>query len=374
MPLTSSVRALPRRVDRYILALLATIGLAALLPAKGASADAVAGATTGAIGLLFFLYGARLSPQAAFSGLRHWRLHLPILCFTFVVFPVLGLAFTALPSSVLAADLAAGLLFLCVLPSTVQSAVAFTSLARGNVAAAICSSSFSSLLGVFLTPLLAALLLHGVSSGGVRFSADQVLGIVMLLLVPFVLGQVLRRWIADWVTRHRRITVVCDRGSILLVVYSAFSQGVEAGIWGRLSPARLAVLLALCALLLGLVLALTAVATKRLRVDHEDRATVVFCASTKSLASGLPIAGVLFAGKDVGLAVLPLMLYHTLQLMVCAAIARRWSVPAVTGDQQPAASPAPSANRVSSPRPPPPRAGRPGRLPPPASSASPSAG
>ncbi|MFD7715567.1 bile acid:sodium symporter family protein [Streptomyces sp. NPDC059814] len=343
MSLTSPARALARRVDRYVLALLATIGLAALLPARGASADAVGGATTVAIGLLFFVYGARLSPQAAFSGLRHWRLHLPILCFTFVVFPVLGLAVTTLPASVLSADLAAGLLFLCVLPSTVQSAVAFTSLARGNVAAAICSSSFSSLLGVFLTPLLAAALLHGVSSGGVRFSTDQMLNIVVLLLVPFALGQAARPWIADWVTRHRRITVVCDRGSILLVVYSAFSQGAAAGIWGRLSPARFGVLLALCALLLALVLALTVLAAKRLGVGHEDRATVVFCASTKSLASGLPIAGVLFAGKDVGLAVLPLMLYHTLQLMVCAGIARRWSGPAVAGDQQPATSPAPAA-------------------------------
>ncbi|MEU9092066.1 bile acid:sodium symporter family protein [Streptomyces sp. NPDC048428] len=343
MSLTSSVRAVSRRVDRYVLALLATIGLAALLPARGASADAVGGATTVAIGLLFFVYGARLSPQAAFTGMRHWRLHLPILCFTFVVFPVLGLAFTALPASVLSSDLAAGLLFLCVLPSTVQSAVAFTSLARGNVAAAICSSSFSSLLGVFLTPLLAAALLRGASSGGVRFSTDQMLSIVVLLIVPFALGQAARPWIADWVTRHRRITLVCDRGSILLVVYSAFGQGVEAGIWGRLSPARLGVLLVLCALLLALVLALTALVTRRLGVGHEDRATVVFCASTKSLASGLPIAGVLFAGKDVGLAVLPLMLYHTLQLMVCAGIARRWSGPAVTDRQRPAVSPAPAS-------------------------------
>lgn len=126
MSLTSPTRALSRRVDWCILALLATIGLAALLPARGTSADAVGGATTVAIGLLFFVYGARLSPRAAFSGLRHWRLHLPILCFTFVVFPALGLVVTTLPASVLSADLAAGLLFLCVLPSTVQSAVAFT--------------------------------------------------------------------------------------------------------------------------------------------------------------------------------------------------------------------------------------------------------
>ncbi|KOG61344.1 bile acid:sodium symporter family protein [Streptomyces varsoviensis] len=329
-----------RRVDWYIVSLLATIGVATLLPARGTSAVALGVATKVAIGLLFFVYGARLSPQAAFSGLRHWRLHLSILSFTFVLFPVLGLVLTTLPPYLLGAELATGLLFLCVLPSTVQSAVAFTSLARGNVAATVCSSSFSSLLGVFLTPLLAAVLIQGELGGGVRFSADQMLSIVVQLLVPFGLGQAVRPWIAGWITRHRRITMVCDRGSILLVVYSAFGQGVDAGIWGRLSPVRLGVLLALCALLLALVLMLSSWAAGRLEAGHEDRVTIVFCSSTKSLASGLPIASVLFAGKDVGLAVLPLMLYHTLQLMVCAVIARRWSEQPAADDRAAASSPA----------------------------------
>lgn len=342
MPMNMPWRGLLRRVDRYILALLGTIGLAAWLPAEGRPADVLGATTTVAVGLLFFVYGARLSPQAAFSGLRHWRLHLPILCVTFILFPALGMVFTSLPPSALGAELVTGLLFLCVLPSTVQSAVAFTSLARGNVAAAICSSSFSSLLGVFLTPLLAAFLLHGGVGGGVRFSTDQILSIVVLLLVPFGLGQAARPFIADWVARHRRITTVCDRGSILLVVYSAFSQGVNAGIWGRLSPARLGTLLVLCALLLTLVLTMTTWAAKRLGAAQEDRVTIVFCGSTKSLASGLPIASVLFAGKDVGLAVLPLMLYHTLQLMVCAAVARRWSGRPVGEDQRPVSSPEPA--------------------------------
>ncbi len=347
MPVTLLRHRYLRRLDWYIVSLLSTIGLATLLPARGTGADALGVATKVAIGLLFFVYGARLSPQAAFSGLRHWRLHLSILCFTFVLFPVLGLAFTALPSSVLGAELATGLLFLCVLPSTVQSAVAFTSLARGNVAATVCSSSFSSLLGVFLTPLLAAVLIQGEMGGGVRFSADQMLSIVVQLLVPFGVGQAVRPWIAGWITRHRRITTVCDRGSILLVVYSAFGQGVDAGIWGRLSPARLGVLLALCALLLALVLTLSTWAAKRLDTGHEDRVTIVFCSSTKSLASGLPIASVLFAGKDVGLAVLPLMLYHTLQLMVCAVIARRWSEQPATAERQSASVPASDAPAVT---------------------------
>lgn len=318
------VRRVDRYVDRYIAALLATVALAALLPADGTSADVVGAGTKVAVGLLFLLYGARLSPQAAFAGLRHWRLHVPILTFTFVVFPLFGLAVRALPEALLRPELATGTLFLCVLPSTVQSAVAFTSMARGNVAAAICSSSFSSLLGVFLTPLLAALLLRGQGVGGVPFSTDQLASIVVQLLVPFAAGQAVRRWVADWVVGHRGLTTVCDRGSILLVVYAAFSKGVAAGIWQRLSVLRLLVLLFLCALLLAAVLALTAQTTRWWGLAAGDRVTAVFCSSTKSLASGLPIATVLFASEDVGLVVLPLMLYHTLQLMTCATLARRW--------------------------------------------------
>jgi solute carrier family 10 (sodium/bile acid cotransporter), member 7 len=340
MSVRRALTAAARRVDRYVAALLATVALAALLPADGTPAAVVGAGTKAAVGLLFFLYGARLSPRAAFAGLRHWRLHLPILLCTFAVFPVLGVAARGLPASVLSPDLATGLLFLCVLPSTVQSAVAFTSMARGNVAAAICSSSFSSLLGVLLTPLLAALLLSGGAVGGVPFSLDQVVSIVVQLLVPFAAGQLLRPWIADWVGRHRALTTVCDRGSILLVVYAAFSKGVNAGIWQRVSVPRLLVLAALCALLLAAVLALTAQATRWWGFAPEDRVTAVFCASTKSLASGLPIATVLFAAKDVGLLVLPLMLYHTLQLVTCATLARRWRPGAVEVGVRPQPQPA----------------------------------
>jgi sodium/bile acid cotransporter 7 len=323
--LHTASRTVLRRVDRYIAALVGTVALAALLPASGSAAEVVGSGTKVAVGLLFFLYGARLSPHAAFAGLRHWRLHVPILLCTFVLFPLLGLALRALPPTVLGVGPATGILFLCVLPSTVQSAVAFTSMAGGNVAAAICASSFSSLLGVFLTPLLAALLLGGGEAGDMTFSAGQVVSIVVQLLMPFAVGQLTRRWIADWVGRHRGLTTVCDRGSILLVVYAAFSRGVTAGIWQRLTPLRLLVLLVLCALLLAVVLTLTAQVTRWLGFTAADRVTAVFCASTKSLASGLPIATVLFAPGDVGLLVLPLMLYHTLQLMTCAAMARRWT-------------------------------------------------
>ncbi|WP_236241319.1 bile acid:sodium symporter family protein [Streptomyces sp. CC228A] len=307
-------------VDPFVLALLATVGLAALLPASGTAAEAVGGASTAAIALLFFLYGARLSTREALEGLRHWRLHLTILACTFVVFPVLGLAAAkGLGPLLLTPQLASGLLFLTLVPSTVQSSIAFTSLARGNVPAAICAGSFSSLAGIALTPLLAALLLGGTAGG---LSADALLRIVAQLLVPFLAGQAARRWIAGLVGRHRKTLSYVDRGAILLVVYTAFSEGMVRGVWHEATPGRLAALLGVEAVLLAAVLALTWYGSARLGFGREDRIAIQFAGSKKSLAAGLPMAGVLF-GAQASLAVLPLMLFHQMQLMVCAVIARR---------------------------------------------------
>ncbi|WP_406863983.1 bile acid:sodium symporter family protein [Streptomyces sp. HUAS MG47] len=312
---------LPSRlpIDPYILLLLGTVGLAALLPASGTAADVVGGASTAAIALLFFLYGARLSTREALDGLRHWRLHLTVLICTFAVFPLLGLAAKGLVPAVLTPPLHSGLLFLCLVPSTIQSSIAFTSIARGNVPAAICAGSFSSLAGIVLTPLLAAALLGG-SAGG--FSADSLLKIVFQLLVPFLAGQALRRWIGGFLLRHKKLLGYVDRGSILLVVYTAFSQGMVQGIWSQVTPARLALLLAVEAVLLAVMLALTWYGAKRLGFGRADRIAIQFAGSKKSLAAGLPMASVLF-GAQAALAVLPLMLFHQMQLMVCAVIARR---------------------------------------------------
>ncbi|MFD6801060.1 bile acid:sodium symporter family protein [Streptomyces cyaneofuscatus] len=308
-------------VDAYILALVGTVVLAALLPARSTAADVAGGASTGAVALLFFLYGARLSTAEALDGVKHWRLHLTVLACTFLVFPLLGLASEGLVPFVLTPELQAGFLFLCLVPSTIQSSIAFTSIARGNVPAAICAGSFSSLTGIFLTPLLAALLL-GSAGGG--FSADSLLKIVLQLLVPFLAGQLLRRWVGGFLTRHRKVLGLVDRGSILLVVYTAFSEGMVAGIWSQVTPARLGALLAAEAVLLAVMLALTWYGARRLGFGREDRIAIQFAGSKKSLAAGLPMASVLF-GAHASLAVLPLMLFHQMQLMVCAVIAKRRS-------------------------------------------------
>lgn len=306
-------------LDPYILALIGTVVLAALLPASGAAAEVAGGASTGAVAFLFFLYGARLSTAEALDGVRHWRLHLTVLACTFVVFPLLGLASEGLVPYVLTPQLQSGFLFLCLVPSTIQSSIAFTSIARGNVPAAICAGSFSSIAGIFVTPLLAAALL-GNSGGG--FSGDALLKIGVQLLLPFVAGQLLRRWIGGFIARHKKILGLVDRGSILLVVYTAFSEGMVAGIWHQVTPARLGALLGAEALLLALMLTLSWYGAKRLGFGREDRIAIQFAGSKKSLASGLPMASVLF-GAQASLAVLPLMLFHQMQLMVCAVLAKR---------------------------------------------------
>ncbi|MBC2903224.1 bile acid:sodium symporter family protein [Streptomyces cupreus] len=326
-------------IDPFILLLLGTVGLAALLPARGTGAEVASGASTAAIALLFFLYGARLSTREALDGLRHWRLHVTVLACTFLVFPVLGLAARGLVPVILTDPLYQGLLFLTLVPSTVQSSIAFTSIARGNVPAAICAGSFSSLVGIVATPLLAASLIGG-SAGG--FSADSVVKIVLQLLVPFLAGQVLRRCgvrrgrakrveqggggrrVGGFIARHKKVLGLVDRGSILLVVYTAFSEGMVQGVWHQVSPARLAGLLAVEAVLLAVMLSLTWYGAKALRFDREDRIAIQFAGSKKSLAAGLPMASVLF-GAHASLAVLPLMLFHQMQLMVCAVIAKRRS-------------------------------------------------
>ncbi|WP_030162175.1 bile acid:sodium symporter family protein [Streptomyces sp. NRRL S-244] len=312
---------LPARLplDPWIPALLAAVALAALLPARGLAASVAEGAATGAVALLFFLYGARLSTREALDGLRHWRLHLTVLACTFVLFPVLGLAARGLVPTVLTPPLYSGLLFLCLVPSTIQSSIAFTSIARGNVPAAICAGSFSSLAGIVLTPLLAAGLLGG-SGGG--FSPGSLLKIVVQLLLPFLLGQALRPWVGGFLLRRKRALGYVDRGSILLVVYTAFGAGVAAGVWHQVSAARLGALMAVEAVLLAVMLLVSWYGAKRLGFERADRIAIQFAGSKKSLAAGLPMASVLF-GAQASLAVLPLMLFHQMQLMVCAVLARR---------------------------------------------------
>jgi solute carrier family 10 (sodium/bile acid cotransporter), member 7 len=320
--------------DRFTLALIGTVGFASVLPSRGEVATAVDALTDVAVGLLFFLHGAKLSREAVLAGATHWRLHALILGSTFVLFPLLGLMLEPVLSPLVTPKLYVGVLFLCTLPSTVQSSIAFTSIAKGNVPAAVCAASASSLIGIFLTPALVGLVLgeHAAFSHSPWHTIGK---IVLQLLVPFVAGQLLRPIVGAWLDRNRRVLRVVDQGSILLVVYAAFSAAVNIGLWRQMGLASLAGLVVADAVLLGAALVITAWVAKRLHFERADRVTIVFCGSKKSLAAGIPIAKVIFASQALGAAVLPLMLFHQMQLMVCAALAQRWRERAAKGTTSP---------------------------------------
>ena len=309
------------RPDPFLLALIATLIIASVLPCRGRATALFHVLTVVVIAIMFFLQGARLSRQAMLSGLGHWRLHAAIFACTFVLFPMLGLALHAALPRLLTPTLWLGILFVCALPSTVQSSIAFTSIGHGNVPAAVCSATASNLLGIAVTPLLVGLLL---SRSGQGVSAHAVLDIVLQLLLPFALGQLLQRWIGGWAKRNRTLLSFTDRGSILIVVYTAFSEAVVQGIWHKLPVSMLGLVLLVDAVLLGLVLLATRYGARLLGFSREDEIAMVFCGSKKTLASGVPMAGVLFPPATVGMVVLPLMVFHQIQLFVCAILARRY--------------------------------------------------
>ncbi|MBN3760067.1 bile acid:sodium symporter family protein [Burkholderia sp. Ac-20365] len=319
--------------DNFTLCLVGTVVLASLLPVHGQAATAFNWVTDVAVGLLFFLHGAKLSREAIIAGATHWRLHLVVLLSTFALFPVLGLVLKPLLSPLVTPALYAGILFLCTLPSTVQSSIAFTSIAKGNVPAAVCSASASSLLGIFITPALVSVIVTSQAASGAS-PWHTVWNIVLQLLVPFVAGQLLRPLIGGWIERNRGVLKFVDQGSILLVVYAAFSEAVNEGLWHQIPLAALGGLLVVCAVLLALALAVTMFVSKRLGFSRADQITIIFCGSKKSLAAGVPMAKVIFATHAVGAVVLPLMLFHQIQLMVCAALAQRWGARDISAEKR----------------------------------------
>jgi|TARA_R110002124_G_C8922678_1_gene511342 sodium/bile acid cotransporter 7 len=309
-------------IDTYMLLLIATVIIGLILPVRGVAADALKQITFWAVALLFFLYGAKLDAAAIRSGMLNWRLQGLTVAATYLLSPLLGLGVAFVFGSVLGPDLIFGLIFLSVLPSTIQSSIAFTGMAGGNVPAAICAASFSNLIGVALTPALVAVLLH---QGGGAISGAAVVKIALQILLPFVVGQIARPLVGDLVKRHRATTLMVDRGSILLIVYSAFSAGTVSGLWYAISGPSLILLYGVVVLFLALAMGIMTFTGRALKLPDEDRAVLFFCGSTKGLASGLAIATALVPAATLGTTVLPLMLYHLTQLFACALVAQRKS-------------------------------------------------
>ncbi|WP_171254843.1 bile acid:sodium symporter family protein [Acinetobacter sp. TGL-Y2] len=320
-------------LDRFTILLFVMVVLASVLPISGKAAEVFSVVTTVAIAILFFLHGAKLSRQAVIDGILHWKLHALVFAFTFALFPLLGLMAKPILLPLLGKELYWGFLFMCFLPSTVQSSIAFTSVARGNVAAAVCSASFSNLIGMFITPILVAFFILSQSEHDFNPTA-AIVKITLLLLVPFILGQVLRPYIYPHMQKFPSIVKSFDQGSILMVVYGAFSGAVVAGLWHQVSGVTLFYLTFACSVLLTVIMLLGFYIPKWLGFNMPDQRAIFFCGSKKTLASGVPMAQILFIGQPLGMIVLPIMIFHQIQLMVCGILANYWSKePMKSGDE-----------------------------------------
>lgn len=313
------------KVDGFLLSIAAAVGLAVAAPGIGASTSAIPFGAIAAVGisLVFLLHGANLSREALRAGAVNWRLHLFVQSATFVFFPATGAAIYFATAGWLPDAVRLGFFYLGALSSTISSAVATVAIARGNIPAAIFNATLSGLIGMVVTPVLMGLVQAG---AGQLSLLDAILDIAGKLLLPFVVGHALRPWLGETIARHKAWVTRLDRGVIVLIVYTAFCNSTQAGVWSSFGPIVLATVGVLVAAWLGAVILVTTLGSRRLGFPVDDEVTAVICGSQKSLANGAPIAKVLFgASPALGAILLPLMLYHPLQLIVCSALARRYA-------------------------------------------------
>ncbi len=306
--------------DRFILMLTGIIVLASVLPVRDQGLVLAGHVSNAAIFALFFFHGLRLAHRAVWDGLKHWRLQLAVLACTFAAMPLAGLSLSHLVPGILAPELWLGVLFLCALPSTVQSAIAYSSMAGGNIAASVIAAALSNLAGVILTPLIFAAIAQAT---GAEISAGAIMKIATLLLLPFALGQIAQRWLSGWAERRRAWIGRMDRLTIILTVYVTFSAAVNDGLWQRLDGTELGILFALVSVLLIIAFGTSWTIGGVIGVGRADRITLLFSGTHKTLATGAPMARILFPAAQAGLIIIPLMIYHQLQLFVSAWIAAR---------------------------------------------------
>ena len=315
--------------DWFLIGMVGAVALASLWPQPGRTGGWLHLDLIGNVGIfaIFFLHGMGLSTESLLDGALRWRLHLLVQSCTYVMFPLWWALLKLLVGRYIPHDLLLGFFYLAVLPSTISTSVAMTSLARGNVPAAVLNATLSTLLGVFLTPLLASLLFNAQAHGGPGMATGEtMLRVARLLLLPFVLGQVGRRFVGTWFQKIKPYTSLVDRSVILLLVWCSFSDSVADGLWTRHGLGLLALTLSGAALFLFPMLWFTRQVARALKFPVDDEIVAVFCGSKKTLASGVPMARLLFAGNPaLGVVVLPIMFYHQLQLFVCSMMARRYA-------------------------------------------------
>lgn len=311
--------------DWFLIGMIAATALAWAAPGPGAAGGWMHPelVTKAGVALIFFLHGVALSFAALRAGALNWRLHLLVQTSTFLLFPLLGLALNAALGGVVVPDLKLGIFYLCALPSTVSSSVAMTAAARGNVAGAVFNATLSSLIGIFVTPLWVAFVLK--TSGQAQPIGPVIVDLLRWLVLPLAIGQALHPWLGKWAHRNKPKINLVDRGTILLLVYTSFCDSFKQGVWSGHGAGPVILVAGVCAAIFVFVMLLTAAASRALGFSREDRIATMFCGSKKTLASGVPMAKLIFgAHPGIGLILLPIMIYHPLQLVVCGILAQRW--------------------------------------------------
>ncbi len=308
--------------DPLVRLLLLAIVLASIVPVTG-EARAIARVISDiAIFLLFFLNGLRLPRAQVVQGMRNARFLLPLVLWVFGAMALAGIAASRLGGTVLPASVAMGFIFLGVLPSTVQSATAYSSIAKGNVAASVVAAAALNILGVFITAPLIGLLASS-EMAAVDLGALERIGLILLL--PFVLGQVLQRWLGAKVADNRTLVSWMDRIAIAIAVYVAFSGAVEQGLWTLIGPLDWVILLALVGAMLAIGFTGAWLLGGALRLSMPDRISFLFAGAQKSIAMGAPLAALLFPPAVAGLVLLPVLIYHLVQMVISAPLAARFS-------------------------------------------------
>jgi sodium/bile acid cotransporter 7 len=321
----------PRRffLDWFLIALVVVVAAAVIWPEPGAKGGFlhIDWISTYGVAVVFLLYGMTLAPEKLRQGFAHWRVHITVQLGTFVLFPVVVLLFGLPLRSHLPPAAWTGFFYLAALPSTVSSSVAMTSLARGNVPVAIFNATLSSFIGVFLTPLLMAW--FAATTGGSLPLGEVIMKVVLLILMPIILGQIGRRWFADWATNNMNWLKFVDRGIILAIVYGSFSDSMVAGIWSANDAGLLVEMIIGVIALFFIIFNLIKIPCRLFGFNREDTIACLFCASKKSLATGVPMAKLMFgATPTLGLIIAPLMLFHFFQLVIVSVIASRYAASA----------------------------------------------
>lgn len=313
------------KFDWFLTGMVLATALAWAFPGPGASGGWMHPeiVTKAGVALIFFLHGLTLSFAALRAGALNWRLHLLVQGCTYVLFPLIGLGLIAGFRGRVSAELVLGLFYLCALPSTVSSSVAMTATARGNVAGAVFNATLSSLIGIVVTPLWVAWVMK--TSGQTQPLLPVILDLLKWLVLPLSVGQMLRPWLGAWAQRHKPKIATVDRLTILLLVYTSFCDSFKEGVWSGHGTGQIVLITLVCTALFALVMGLTAGAARGLGFSRADRIAAIFCGSKKTLASGVPMAKLIFgAHPGMGLILLPIMIYHPLQLIVCGVLAQRW--------------------------------------------------